>query len=1055
MRRVELGSSLRRLLLGSLATGSLTTGSLTTGFLATGTWAAGSLAAGLLAAAATPAHAAGEKPIDLPAGPLERSLATLSAQTGDQLLFPPELVAGRSAPALSGRFTTEQALRRLLAAEAFEAHRTAPRLVVLKPRAAPGPRGGATGPSATRPAEAPDARPFGADAAGTPVAAAAPAAPAAPPAPATVAEVQVTGSHIRGGGLGPAPLVVLDREALERTGYGTIAGALSVLPQNFGGLNTEGTIATRADGQGNNNTYASSLNLRGLGSNATLVLVNGRRLGGSGISGDFTDVSGLPAVAVERVEVLLDGASAVYGSDAVGGVVNIILRRDLQGGEVQVSAGTGDGGAPHEAQAGAVFGHAWDTGNLLLAYETHRRTALAAEDRPWTASADLRPFGGSDRRLTNAFPGNIVAVDPATGLSAPYYGIPAGQDGRGLAPGSFRPGAVNRLSLQDGQDILPDQRRQSVYASIRQALTPDVELSADLRYSFRAARIVNAASVSTFTVTRANPFFVSPNGAASHQIQYSFAGELPNPVLRPTAENLAASLGGRAGLWGGWDTEAYLGFAQEIDEMHGAGIVNTAILAEALGNAADRPETAYAAARDGFFNPYTGIAANPPAVMAAIGSGFTTHRTRSRIATANLQADGDLFRLAGGPVKAALGLNARRETFRRSGTSYTSTPLPNPQSSVSGERTVAAAFAEVLAPLVGPDNARPGVAALELSGAVRVERYSDFGTSADPRVGLVWAPLRGVRLRGTYGTSFRAPSHTQLLAAQSITPLFLDDRGVRVLTLALQGGNPDLEPETATTLTLGVDYEPAWSPRSRLSVTWFDTDFKDRVSRPVNENVQGALADPRFTPFVRRVSPATNPADLALIQGLLASPDASAAAGLNPPTAYTAVVDLRSVNTGSLRVRGLDVQARHALPLLGGELTLTGDGAWLFDYAQALTPTAPAFERAGYATFPARFRGRLSADWRKGPLSGGVTLNHVSAFRTPEGDRIADRRTLDLRLRWTGRGGALDGTALSLSVRNLLDTAPPFYDNPFGFAYDPANADVVGRFVRVQLSRRW
>lgn len=1028
MRRVALGSSLRRGLLGSLATG-------------------------VLVAAATPSLAAGERQVSLPAGTLEQSLAALSVQTGDQLLFTPDLVAGRRVPAVAGRYTTEQALRQLLAAQQIEATRTGPRMVVLKARKVPG----TTTSPVTAGAEGPPAaRPFVGEAGvAPPPSALATFGETARPPPTEVEALEVTGTHIRGAVMSASPLRVLTGEDLQRTGHATLSGALNTLPQAYGGQGTEGTVATSADPVGGNSTYATGINLRGLGANATLALVNGRRISGTGANGDYADISNIPSIAVSRVEILLDGASATYGSDAVGGVVNVILRRDFKGGEVRLSGGTGRGDTPREFQVGAALGHVWTSGSVLFAYEAYQRDALSADNRGFAASADFRRFGGPDRRITNAFPGNVVAVNPATGVSGPFYGVPAGQNGLGLIPGSFQAGVLNRVSRQEGLDILPAQRRQGGYLAFHQDLSDAVELSGDLRYGFRAARTQTFPQTSMFSVGRGNPFFVSPNGAASNQIQYSFRSELPNPMIRATAENLAASFGGRAWLPREWEADGYLAWAQEIDETHASGFINSAILAEALGNVADRPETAYSAVRDGFFNPYTGIAANRLSVMSAIGSGFSGTRSTSRVQTANLQADGPLFRLPGGEVKAAVGINARRERFERDGASFTSTPAPVPQASLTTSRHVEAVFAEVRVPLVGDANARPGVAALELSGAMRAERFSDFGRTIDPKVGVVWAPIPDLRLRATYGQSFRAPGLTQLFAAQSLTAIGLTLDGRSVQALAFQGGNTELQPETADTWTAGLDYRPSWSRGSRLSLTWFDTDFRNRIGRPVNENISGALTDPRFTTLVRRISPATNPADLALVNAALALPIVASSALLNPPTSYVAMVELRTVNTGQLRIRGLDVQASHEWGAFGGRLTLGADATRLFDYDQRLTPRAAAIDLVGVAGYPAKLRGRLTADFRRGPVDAGVTLNHISSFRDLNGRRIEDQHTVDLQLRVNGPAGRFEGTTLGLYVRNLFDNDPPFYDNAFGYGWDSANADVVGRFVRLQLTKSW
>lgn len=1004
-------------------------------------------AAALLAAA--PVRAGEPRPLELPAGPLEGALTSLAQQTGEQLLYAPEVVAGRSTLGLSGRFSADAALTRLLAGSDIAAERVAPRVVVLKlrsvspppPTTAPRPEG----------VHGPQARPFDAG--------------AEPPegrgltalraSPTEVSEVRVTGSHIRGEATPASPIILLDREALERTGHATLADALNELPQAFGGLNTESTAAMGADPQSANISYGAGLNLRGLGSNATLVLVNGRRLSGSGVSGDFADLSVIPAVAVSRVEVLLDGASAVYGSDAVGGVVNVILRRDLEGGEIRASAGAGDGGRPGEYSFGVTAGRRWDGGGMIAAYEAYHRDALSAQAQDFTASTDLRPLGGSDWRVTTAFPGNIVAVNPATGVSGPYYGVPAGQDGRSLAPSDLTPGAVNRMDRQLGQEVLPEQRRQNLFAAFDQGLGEDLEINGDARYGFRIARAAMPPQPAILTVTRANPFFVSPDGRSSHQVQYSFAGELPNPTILSSAESLAGSLGARLRLPRGWAAEGYGAFAQSIEETRTRGNVNTAVLAEALGNAPDRPETAYSPARDGYFNPYTGMAANSPAVMSALASALSVARVKTQIASLNTQADGAVFDLPGGVLQLALGANLRRETYSRTGSRRTTTTTFVAGVPVEGRRTVTSAFAEVRAPLVGDSNARPGLVRLELSGALRAEWYSDFGRTLDPKIGVLWSPFEDLDVRATFGQSFRAPSLNELLSTMSVTPFNFPAPGGAVLSLGMQGGSADLTPETAETWTAGLDYRPSWSPGARLSLSWFDVAFSDRINRPINENVLGALTDPRFTSFVRRVDPANNAADLAAVNALLAHPGAVASTGLNPPTAYHAIVDLRSVNTGRLLVRGLDLEATQAVSLLEGELTLRAAASRLFDYQQQLTPTAPVFEVVGRVGYPPKLRARVSADWSRGALGLGLALNRTSALRTAAGIRVDDDTTFDANLRLQPERGPLADATLSLTVRNLFDSDPPFHDNPSGFAFDPANADVLRRFVTVRLSRRW
>ncbi|ACG78805.1 TonB-dependent receptor [Phenylobacterium zucineum HLK1] len=974
----------------------------------------------LMALAATPALAAPAR-LSIPAGPLDQALFALARQSGEQLLFTPESVRGRTSPAVEGAYTTDEALSLLLAGSGLTATRTGPSTVVIQAVE-----------SAAQP------RPFDGE------------APAQPPETAVVAtldEVRVTGSHIRGGD-SASPLRVFDRAALERSGHGSVASALNALPQMFAGQATEGTQATRADAAGSNTTFATSVNLRGLGPSATLVLINGRRVSGAGSKGEFVDLSTIPTVAVERVEILLDGASAVYGSDAVGGVVNIVLRKAYDGLELKLRAGTATAGEPQEAQLGVTFGRRWSGGSLLAVYEGSRRTALNAADRAITASADLRRFGGSDRRETFAFPGNIVGVDPLTGVSGPRFGIPAGQTGVALTPSDFTAGVLNRTTAHEGMDILPDQRQHTGYLAVRQEVAPWLELSADARYGYRRARALQPPSTASLSVTPANPFFVSPTGStAPQQIAYSFAGELPNTPSYRHAESFTATVAADARLPRDWDAGGYLAYSREVDTGDLYGTINSAILAEALGGA-DRPETAFLASRDGYFNPYTGLAANRPAVLAAISSGFTTTRTAAEVYTASLQADGPLFALPAGEAKLAVGGQARREEFRTAGYSFLSTPSPAASTPIQGDRTVLGAFAELRAPLLSDREGRP---ALELSLAVRAEDYSDFGRSINPKAGLVWRPAESLRLRATWGESFRAPTLRDLRATTFNSAINLPGASGTALVMTRQGGNPDLGPESATSWTLGADWTPSVLPDLRLGATVFRTRFRDRIDRPAASSLATVLTDARFAPFVQRLNPATSAADLALIRQILADPITRATTF--PAESFTAIVDIRMVNTGVLEVSGLDLNGSYGRDAWGGRLTLAADATRLFDFAQQLTPSSPKTDVVGQTTRPPRLRARLSADWRREAWSLGLAANHTSGFRDPAGVRIDSHTTYDLQAGWTAKTDP--GLSLRLTVRNLFDEAPPFYDSPLGFAYDPTSGDPVGRFVALQLTRSW
>ena len=238
-----------------------------------------STAAAALMTAASPVWAqtaAAVRDFDIPGGPLGAGLAAFARQSGDQILYPAELVAGRTGQPVRGQLTSPAALERLLEGSGLAFRQSRPGVFVLQD----------------------PARRAGLDDEAT-----------------VLDEIIVTGTLLRGAADGPSPVVVVSREGMDRRGHGTVADALSDLSQNFGGSGNEAAISAGADRGGGNSTYASGVNLRGLGSDATLVLINGRRLAGSGNKGDFADISTIPASAVSRIDVLLDGASALYGPD--------------------------------------------------------------------------------------------------------------------------------------------------------------------------------------------------------------------------------------------------------------------------------------------------------------------------------------------------------------------------------------------------------------------------------------------------------------------------------------------------------------------------------------------------------------------------------------------------------------------------------------------------------------------------------------------------------------------------------------------------------------------
>lgn len=952
----------------------------------------------------------------VPAGPLGEGLSLFAAQSGLQILYPAGLVADRRNLAVNGRFTAEEALGRLLAGSGLAYRRSrSDTFVIYNPRAVR--------------TEADDT-------------------------PTIVDDVVVTGSYLAG--TGSSPVKVVGRDALDRQGRATFAEALVAMPQNFGGAANEMSAGNGADRSSANIGYATGVNLRGLGADATLVLVNGRRVAGTGIAGDFADISNLPTSAIEKVDVLLDGASALYGSDAVGGVVNVILRKDMDGMETRLrTGGTSDGGAA-EALASHTLGKRWDGGSLLLSYEYYRRGEIRSGQREATANADLRRFGGSDRREIYAAPGNIMRFDTATGALIPAWAIPEGQNGVGLSAGDFDADAVNLSNQNEGRWSLPRQTRHSAYAAVRQAIAGGFEVDADLRLSDRSFDMRGYADIALMTVTADNPYFVSPDGSTSSDIAYSFINDLG--AGRDSGRN--RSLGGSAGISGevaGWNVAAYATAAREIVTTRAWNRVNQTFLAEALGAVPDDPSTPFSTIRDGFFNPYGDPAQNSRAVLDFIGSAYSTSRGESTVLSTNLKADGSLFELPGGPLLMAAGLDFRREKFESQATNFYFGVSPTIGRTIVNERDIAAAFIEFRAPFVASHNARPGLQRLELSLAGRVEHYEDIGSTANPKVGLIYAPHADLMLRASYGESFRAPSLRELNSRYQLGPTVLPYGSSNVVSIIQYGGNPDLAPETARSVTAGAVWTPAAVDGLRIETSWFRTTFTNRISQPTYENLEGVLDDPSLAPFVRFISPASNPADLAFVESLLAEPG-NFAPDAFPATAYGAVVDARYVNAASVEVEGVDLAARYRFATPGGSMSLGGDLTWLSRFERQVTPTSPVIDLVGQATYPMALRARAEAAWTRGPLTLSTAANYVDGGDDPTSSRDIDSwTTFDVQARYdfSDTAGPAQGLSLTFNVINLANEAPPFYNSPRGIAYDAANANMLGRQISLQLLKHW
>ncbi|OYW83164.1 MAG: hypothetical protein B7Z26_01310 [Asticcacaulis sp. 32-58-5] len=283
-----------------------------------------------------------------------------------------------------------------------------------------------------------------------------------------------------------------------------------------------------------------------------------------------------------------------------------------------------------------------------------------------------------------------------------------------------------------------------------------------------------------------------------------------------------------------------------------------------------------------------------------------------------MTADGVAFELPSGPVKLAIGGGQREEAFVRG---YAGTSGFQDRS-----RTVDYLYGEINAPLIEPSDARTGLHALELNLSGRVEDYSDFGQSRNPRAGLRYVPFDGVIVRSTWGKSFKAPTFLQMYNAKSLVlrdAAFVGGPAVGTI-LMTQGGNPDLKPERSESATFGVEYQPAQIENLTVGATWFKIDYTDRVVVPIS-NITAILSDPVYAPFVLY-----NPT-LAQQNAEMADADVfyNFASGPYDPAAVVAFVQSVNTNAAAQEISGVDLSYRQGLDWADGRLNLFANASWI------------------------------------------------------------------------------------------------------------------------------
>lgn len=842
----------------------------------------------------------------------------------------------------------------------------------------------------------------------------------------TIPDVIVVGTLLRDA-TPTSPVLTFHRDDIERGGYTSTEEIFAKLPQNFGS-----TSADTASFGGGNLGATTQIDLRGLGSEATLTLVNGRRISSAaGDQGRAVDISMIPIAAIERIDILTDGASALYGSDAIGGVVNFVLRKDFDGAQTSVQYGDDDAGSA-DLQFTQLFGASWSSGRILTAAQYGKSGALGYRDIG-IDTFDFRSRGGSDQRTPYlGSPGTVLPAGVFVGMPFSTVTGPGGQPvfSATLPPGDGTAVTLDQLGLNQSTsgdlglgEFAPEQENISGYLTVEQELG-SVTLFADGVFARRQADLATGVVGDYLYVPATNAF--SPFSEDVF-VAYLFndLGSLRNEVQR---DGWFANLGARAPLGiADWTWEA-VGSLSEDKSTTRFELPNafSAEFAEFL--ASSDPAVAFNPFGDGSVQSQQALKA---LTMELVNVGNTSMKSLST------QAQGSLWQMPGGLVRLALGAEYREEeleTVARQGALTVSTIDPS--------RDVSSVFGELYVPFVGRRNARALVRELAFSAAVRYEQYSDqFGETTNPKFGFLWRPTQNLALKANWGTSFRAPSLRELYSrtTSSLTQV-LDPNApggpAAAFVLRNSGGNEALLEETAETYTVSGEYRPAWLQGARVSLSYFHTAYDDRIR---------GLLDGLTLSTILQLEDSLPP-------GIITRD-----AGGN-----LVAINATNINSASTTMAGYDLMAGYSWTTQQhGGFDLSAAASFYSEYEDELLAGTPVFDLKGTVGNPPDWRGRIGFNWFNGPWGAALSVNYMPDLRNEDADTpivvraVESQTTVDVQLSFSSlaQSGWLKGFVARLGVNNLLDEPAPFVDGQQRRGLDIRNHIVDGRTVYLNLSK--
>lgn len=943
-----------------------------------------------------------EYPIDVAQQPVTPALEKLNEQTGIYYGYSPttpeeeRIVVGP----VRGKYTIEEALRRLLRPTGLTFSWINSRTISIQ-RPPPPPPKVETPPQAKRPRNVQTQRQ---------------AAPRDQPAQTDMlGEVTTYASRFRSlGDQATAVVIMLDREAIDRSGVSTIFDLMKLLPQQ---------PFLRPDGFRSNG--AQYVELRGLGPDTTMVLINGRRAFASASSfvANAFDLNTIPLSAVERVEVLLDSTSVRYGTDAIGGIVNIVLRDEVPHPSADVYYGASEGGGD-QLTASVRLGHKGDDAKAAVILDYSAVQTLLGAERDLWANQDYRRFGSVDQRLTSSSPGNVTSLLPGNlpGLNSPFAAIPERVAGDRIALSEYLPGQRNYESLLQYFPIVPAARRASVVASAQADLTQDLDVSAELIYVDRSIRFPLAPPLLPGLPVLINPFNTFRVPVVVNTLLEGIGQQEQN-----VESTLARGVGTVHGKAREWDWEVSLLRSEEDAEQWTDNLLDFPRVIQALNN----PDPNQAL---DVFRP--GPAASPEVLRSLI----ETPRVETFATDASQAsgfASGSVVELPAGPLTAILGGEWRKESVQFDATLD------------SFEREVGAGFAELTVPVLGERNLSvPRKLALTI--AARFDDYTDFGRFLNPQYGLVWRPYRDLSVRASYARSFRPPSmfelHFPKLVISDVLPV-LDprrDRETRVVDL-VTGGNPDLEPTRGESYTAGLEFRPQAIESLKLSATYWHIAVDKRVT-PLLQSTFVLANESLFPERVIRAEPTLD----------------DVAAGR---PGQIVQVDLSRMNFGELTTSGIDLGATYALDSALGHFGVNLMATWIDKFETVdVQPTAAsrinlANDTIGTIT---KWRGVASLNWQRGALDTTTRVRYIPAYDDTlggarNGRTIPEQTFLDLQLsidlEQLADGVLWRDLKLAVGAANVLDEQPHFAEVNGIQGYDISQGDLKGRFWYLRLGK--